>query len=65
MFGLSQEQQGFDLILVAGRTGLNFTALQKALEAAEAKDLLDRAYKTIGLAELGLRFVNDLQQLLL
>ena len=56
---------GFDPNLFAERTGLSLNAIEKTLNAAEAKGLLYRDYKIIRPTELGQRFLNDLQQMFL
>jgi oxygen-independent coproporphyrinogen-3 oxidase len=57
--------EGFDPNLFAERTGLTINAIDKALNAAEAKGLLYRDYRLIKPTELGQRFLNDLQQMFL
>jgi oxygen-independent coproporphyrinogen-3 oxidase len=56
---------GFDPNLFSERTGLSINAIEKQLNAAEAKGLLYRDYKIIKPTELGQRFLNDLQELFL
>jgi putative oxygen-independent coproporphyrinogen III oxidase len=56
---------GFDPNLFGERTGLPIVAIDKALNAAEAKGLLTRDYKLIRPTELGQRFLNDLQEMFL
>jgi oxygen-independent coproporphyrinogen-3 oxidase len=56
---------GFDANLFAERTGLAINAIERQLNAAEAKGLLYRDHKVIRPTELGRRFLNDLQQLFL
>jgi oxygen-independent coproporphyrinogen-3 oxidase len=56
---------GFDPNLFAERTGLSINAIDKQLNAAEAKGLLYRDYKIIKPTELGQRFLNDLQEMFL
>lgn len=56
---------GFDPNLFGERTGMSITAIDKTLNAAEAKGLLYRDHKIIRPTELGLRFLNDLQQMFL
>nr|WP_315399739.1 radical SAM family heme chaperone HemW [uncultured Duganella sp.] len=56
---------GFDPNLFAERTGLSLNAIEKSLNAAEAKGLLYRDYKVIKPTALGQRFLNDLQQMFL
>ena len=57
--------EGFDANLFGERTGLPINAIEKALNAAEAKGLLYRDHKLIRPTELGQRFLNDLQQMFL
>jgi oxygen-independent coproporphyrinogen-3 oxidase len=56
---------GFEVNLFAERTGLALNAIEKALNAAEAKGLLYRDHKIIKPTKLGARFLNDLQQMFL
>ena len=56
---------GFDPNLFAERTGVPLNAIEKPLNAAEAKGLLYRDHKLIRPTELGRRFLNDLQQMFL
>ena len=56
---------GFEANLFAERTGLTLNAIEKTLNAAEAKGLLYRDHKIIRPTELGARFLNDLQQMFL
>lgn len=56
---------GFEPNLFAERTGLALNAIEKQLNAAEAKGLLYRDHKIIRPTELGQRFLNDLQQMFL
>jgi putative oxygen-independent coproporphyrinogen III oxidase len=56
---------GFEVNLLAERTGLALNAIAKALDAAEAKGLLYRDHRIIRPTELGRRFLNDLQQVFL
>ncbi|MCG2582907.1 radical SAM family heme chaperone HemW [Massilia sp. TS11] len=58
-------QEGFDPNLFGERTGLAITAIEKTLDAAEAKGLLYRDHKLIRPTVLGQRFLNDLQQMFL
>jgi oxygen-independent coproporphyrinogen-3 oxidase len=57
--------EGFDPNLFGERTGLPINAIDKALNAAEAKGLLYRDFKLIKPTELGQRFLNDLQEMFL
>jgi putative oxygen-independent coproporphyrinogen III oxidase len=57
--------EGFEANLFAERTGLTLNAIEKALNAAEAKGLLYRDHRLIRPTELGRRFLNDLQQMFL
>ncbi|MEC4723459.1 radical SAM family heme chaperone HemW [Noviherbaspirillum sp. CPCC 100848] len=56
---------GFEVNLFGERTGLTINAIDKALNAAEAKGLLYRDHQVIRPTELGRRFLNDLQQMFL
>lgn len=56
---------GFKPGLFAERTGMPITAIEKAMDQAEAKGLLFRDHQLIRPTELGQRFLNDLQQLFL
>jgi putative oxygen-independent coproporphyrinogen III oxidase len=56
---------GFDPNLFQQRTGMGITAIDKALDEAEARGLLYRDHKLIRPTQLGQRFLNDLQQLFL
>jgi len=58
-------QNGFEPNLFAERTGLTLNAIEKSLNEAEAKSLLYRDHQLIKPTALGLRFLNDLQQLFL
>ncbi|MRW89516.1 oxygen-independent coproporphyrinogen III oxidase-like protein [Duganella sp. FT80W] len=56
---------GFDPNLFSERTGMSINAIDKQLNAAEAKGLLYRDYKIIKPTALGQRFLNDLQEMFL
>ena len=56
---------GFDPNLFGERTGMNISAISKALNEAESKGLLYRDHKLIRPTELGQRFLNDLQEMFL
>jgi oxygen-independent coproporphyrinogen-3 oxidase len=56
---------GFEVNLFSERTGLTINAIERQLNAAEAKGLLYRDHRIIRPTELGRRFLNDLQQLFL
>jgi len=56
---------GFEPNRFAERTGLTLNAIEKQLNAAEAKGLLYRDHRLIRPTELGRRFLNDLQQMFL
>jgi oxygen-independent coproporphyrinogen-3 oxidase len=58
-------QDGFAPNLFADRTGLTLNAIEKQLNAAEAKGLLTRDHQLIKPTPLGQRFLNDLQQIFL
>ena len=57
--------EGFDPNLFAERTGMPINAIEKALNAAEAKGLIYRDFRVIRPTELGQRFLNDLQEMFL
>ncbi|GAB3546505.1 radical SAM family heme chaperone HemW [Noviherbaspirillum agri] len=57
--------EGFSPNLFAERTGLTLNAIERQLNAAEAKGLLYRDHQVIKPTELGRRFLNDLQQMFL
>ncbi len=57
--------QGFAVNLFAERTGLQLTSIEQSLQQAEQKGLLYRDHQTIRPTALGMRFLNDLQQLFL
>ncbi len=57
--------EGFPVALFAERTGLQITAAQRGLAAAEAKGLIERDLERIRPTELGRRFLNDLLLLFL
>ena len=56
---------GFSPNLFGERTGMGINAIEKQLDAAEAKGLIYRDHKLIKPTELGMRFLNDLQQMFL
>ncbi|WP_426104594.1 radical SAM family heme chaperone HemW [Massilia sp. TSP1-1-2] len=56
---------GFSPNLFGERTGMGINAVDKTLNEAEAKGLLYRDHRMIRPTELGLRFLNDLQQMFL
>jgi oxygen-independent coproporphyrinogen-3 oxidase len=56
---------GFAPNLFAERTGMSINAIDKTMNEAEAKGLLYRDHMIIRPTELGLRFLNDLQQMFL
>jgi oxygen-independent coproporphyrinogen-3 oxidase len=51
--------------LFSERTGMAITAIEKAMDQAEARGLLYRDHQVIRPTELGQRFLNDLQQMFL
>jgi oxygen-independent coproporphyrinogen-3 oxidase len=57
--------EGFDPNLFGERTGMNISAITRALNEAEAKGLLYRDHKLIKPTDLGQRFLNDLQEMFL
>jgi putative oxygen-independent coproporphyrinogen III oxidase len=58
-------KDGFGLPQFSERTGLPMTAIQKALEEAERKGLLERDFARVRPTVLGFDFLNDLQALFL
>jgi oxygen-independent coproporphyrinogen-3 oxidase len=58
-------REGIEVNLFAERTGLTINAIEKNLNAAEARGLLWRDHKILRPTELGQRFLNDLQQMFL
>jgi oxygen-independent coproporphyrinogen-3 oxidase len=56
---------GFPASLFEERTGLPITLLQKQLDAAERRGLIDRNHQRIAPTRRGQRFLNDLLQLFL
>jgi putative oxygen-independent coproporphyrinogen III oxidase len=65
MLNVLRLNNGFEANLFAERTGLTLNAIEKPLNAAEAKGLLYRDHKVIMPTALGKRFLNDLQQMFL
>lgn len=57
--------EGFDVNLFYERTGLLLNSIEAPLTLAEEKGLLIRDHKTIKPSPLGMRFLNDLQQIFL
>ncbi|MBV8666346.1 MAG: oxygen-independent coproporphyrinogen III oxidase-like protein [Burkholderiaceae bacterium] len=57
--------QGFEPNQFAERTGLTLNAIEKPLNLAESKGLLYRDHQLIKPTALGMRFLNDLQQMFL
>jgi putative oxygen-independent coproporphyrinogen III oxidase len=57
--------EGFSPNLFGERTGMGLNAIEAPLNAAEAKGLIYRDHQVIRPTELGLRFLNDLQQMFL
>ena len=57
--------EGVPVALFAERTGLPITALGPALDAAEARGLLQRDHLAMRPTALGLRYLNDLVSLFL
>ncbi len=58
-------KEGFSLQLFSQRTGLAITAIQKALEEAERKGLIERDFAHVKPSVRGFDFLNDLQSLFL
>jgi oxygen-independent coproporphyrinogen-3 oxidase len=65
MLNLLRLTDGFDPNLFGERTGLSINAIDKALNEAEAKGLIERDFRVIRPTELGQRFLNDLQEMFL
>jgi oxygen-independent coproporphyrinogen-3 oxidase len=65
MLNLLRLTEGFDPNLFGERTGMSITAIEKQLNAAEAKGLIYRDFKLIKPTGLGQRFLNDLQEMFL
>ena len=58
-------KDGFGLAQFTERTGLGLTAIQKALEEAERKGLIERDFSRVKPTVRGFDFLNDLQALFL
>jgi oxygen-independent coproporphyrinogen-3 oxidase len=58
-------REGFKLQDFAEKTGLPFTAIQKGLDEAERKGLIERDFVHVRPTERGFDFLNDLQSLFL
>jgi oxygen-independent coproporphyrinogen-3 oxidase len=58
-------KEGFTLAQFTERTGLAVTAIQRGLEAAEAKGLIQRDLVRVRPTERGLDFLSDLQSMFL
>lgn len=58
-------KEGFALTGFTERTGLAITAIQKGLEEAERKGLIERDFARVRPTERGFDFLNDLQSLFL
>jgi oxygen-independent coproporphyrinogen-3 oxidase len=56
---------GVPIALIAERTGYPFTLVQKGLDAAEQRGLIERDHLHLRPTSLGRRFLNDLQALFL
>jgi putative oxygen-independent coproporphyrinogen III oxidase len=65
MLNLLRLTGGFDPNLFGERTGLPISAIDGALNAAEARGLLYRDHKLIRPTDMGQRFLNDLQEMFL
>jgi putative oxygen-independent coproporphyrinogen III oxidase len=65
MLNVLRLQEGFEPNLFAERTGLTLNVIEKKLNLAEQKGLLYRDHQIIKPTDLGLRFLNDLQQMFL
>lgn len=58
-------QNGFPVNLFEERTGLSLVTIEHTLQNAEQKGLIYRDHQHIRATELGMRFLNDLQQMFL
>ena len=58
-------RDGFAMSLFTERTGLPVTAIQKPLQEAEARGLIERSLAHVKPTERGFDFLSDLQQLFL
>jgi coproporphyrinogen III oxidase-like Fe-S oxidoreductase len=56
---------GVPIALFVERTGYPFTLVQKGLDAAEQRGLIERDHLQLRPTALGRRFLNDLQALFL
>jgi len=65
MLNAMRLKAGFTLMQFGERTGLAFTAIQRALEEAERKGLVERDLSRVWPTERGLDFLSDLQTLFL
>ncbi len=65
MLNAMRLKAGFTLMQFGERTGLAFTAIQRGLEEAERKGLVERDLSRVWPTERGLDFLSDLQTLFL
>lgn len=65
MLNAMRLKNGFDVNLFAERTGLSLMTIEDSLKSAEEKGLLYRDHQRIRPTDLGMRFLNDLQQMFL
>jgi oxygen-independent coproporphyrinogen-3 oxidase len=65
MLNAMRLRDGIEPRMFAERTGLSLNAIERRLDAAEAKGLLYRDHMRIRPTELGQRFLNDLQEMFL
>lgn len=65
MLNTLRPTEGFAPALFAERTGMGLNSIEAQLNAAEAKGLLYRDHLVIRPTPLGMRFLNDLQQMFL
>jgi oxygen-independent coproporphyrinogen-3 oxidase len=65
MLNVLRLKDGFKLQDFVEKTGLPFTAIQKALDEAERQGLIERDFVRAKPTERGLDFLNDLQTLFL
>jgi oxygen-independent coproporphyrinogen-3 oxidase len=65
MLNAARLVEGFGVELFTARTGLQLSALERGLLAAEAKGLVERMHSRIRPTRRGQRFLNELQELFL
>ena len=65
MLNATRLTEGFELARFSERTGLSLAAIAGALNAAEAKGLIERDFARVWPSQRGIDFMNDLQELFL